>query len=202
LILQIRRARAEQRSSLGRLKALREAARRDELEIASQRRAAVVAFQRTQELLGAANGALARQLEADRLAGLSAAGRLAAMRIHYNGPVRPTALTAVKTALAQVGDPYRWGAAGPDAFDCSGLTMYAWAPAGVSLPHSSRAQFASLPHVGLDQLAPGDLVFSGSPIHHVAIYEGNGVVVHAPHSGQTVREASVWSLHPIGAARP
>jgi cell wall-associated NlpC family hydrolase len=202
LILRIRKAKAEQDASLARLKGLRDQARRDELAIAEQRRAAVVAFQRTQSLLASENGALARQLEADRRAQLSAAGRLAQLRIHYNGPVRATALTAVRTALAQIGDPYRWGAAGPDAFDCSGLTMYAWAHAGVGLPHSSRAQYASLPHVGLDQLAPGDLVFSGSPIHHVAIYEGNGVVVHAPHSGQTVREASVWSLHPVGAARP
>jgi cell wall-associated NlpC family hydrolase len=80
--------------------------------------------------------------------------------------------------------------------------MYSWASGGVSLPHSSRAQYSSLPHVSLDNLAPGDLIFSGSPIHHVAIYEGNGVVISAPHSGASVRRQSVWSLNPVGAARP
>jgi cell wall-associated NlpC family hydrolase len=80
--------------------------------------------------------------------------------------------------------------------------MWSWRHGGVSLPHSSRSQYAVLPHVPLSQLAPGDLVFSGSPIHHVAIYAGSGKVIHAPYSGQTVREQSVWSLHPVGAARP
>ncbi|MEX2393167.1 MAG: NlpC/P60 family protein, partial [Actinomycetota bacterium] len=100
------------------------------------------------------------------------------------------------------GKPYQWGAEGPDSYDCSGLTMFAWRAGGVSLPHSSRAQFASLPHVPLSQLAPGDLVFSGNPIHHVAIYKGNGVVIQSPQTGEVVREESVWALNPVGAARP
>jgi peptidoglycan DL-endopeptidase CwlO len=114
--------------------------------------------------------------------------------------VRASAAAAVRAAASQIGKPYRWGAAGPDAYDCSGLTMWAWAQAGVSLPHSSRAQYSSLPHVSMSQLAPGDLVFRGSPIHHVGIYKGGGVVIHAPHTGQTVREDSVsgYSM----AARP
>jgi cell wall-associated NlpC family hydrolase len=199
LILEIRKAKAEEAAAAGRLKGLRDKARAEELRIGEERRAAAAALVRTQALL---SPALARELEAERLAGLAAAKGLALARIHFAGPVRPGAAAAVRAAYSQIGKPYRWGAAGPNAYDCSGLTMWSWAHGGVSLPHSSRSQYASLPHVPLSQLAPGDLVFSGSPIHHVAIYAGNGVAVHAPHSGQSVRAVSVWSLHPVGASRP
>jgi cell wall-associated NlpC family hydrolase len=104
--------------------------------------------------------------------------------------------------MSQIGKPYKWGGAGPNSYDCSGLTMWAWAHAGVSLPHSSKAQYSSLPHVSLSQLAPGDLIFYGSPIHHVGIYKGGGVMVHAPQSGETVREESIYYSRPVGAARP
>lgn len=112
------------------------------------------------------------------------------------------AATAVATAQAQLGDPYHYGASGPDAFDCSGLTMYAWAAAGVGLPHSSRAQFASLPHVPMDALAPGDLVFYGSPIHHVGMYVGGGQMIHAPQTGDVVKYSSIYRSDFAGAARP
>ncbi|MEP7054241.1 MAG: NlpC/P60 family protein [Actinomycetota bacterium] len=81
---------------------------------------------------------------------------------------------AVRAAYAQLGKPYVWAADGPDTFDCSGLTLFAWAKAGVSLPHSSRAQFNEGRHVGRGELRPGDLVFYGSPIHHVGMYIGVG----------------------------
>jgi cell wall-associated NlpC family hydrolase len=132
---------------------------------------------------------------------LGAAGDLAS-NIHTAGPVRKGAGGAVAAAASQIGKPYRWGGAGPDSYDCSGLTMWAWARAGVSLPHSSKAQYASLPHVSLSQLAPGDLIFYGRPIHHVGIYKGGGVMIAAPRSGQTVREESIYYSRPVGAARP
>jgi cell wall-associated NlpC family hydrolase len=110
--------------------------------------------------------------------------------------------TAVATAMAQLGKPYRYAAAGPGSFDCSGLTMFAWAAAGVRLPHSSAAQYASLPHVSQDQLAPGDLVFYGHPIHHVGMYIGNGQYVHAPQTGDVVKVASAFRSDYVGAARP
>jgi cell wall-associated NlpC family hydrolase len=112
------------------------------------------------------------------------------------------AQTAINTARAQLGKPYRYAGAGPDTFDCSGLTMYAWASAGVSLPHSSQAQFASLPHVAQSQLAPGDLVFFGSPIHHVGMYLGGGMMIHAPQTGDVVKISAVWRSDYAGAARP
>jgi cell wall-associated NlpC family hydrolase len=89
------------------------------------------------------------------------------------------AATAVTTALAQVGDPYVWGKSGPDGFDCSGLTSYAFAAAGVALPRTSRSQANVGRQVGRSELQPGDLVFFYNPISHVGIYIGNGMMVHA-----------------------
>jgi cell wall-associated NlpC family hydrolase len=94
--------------------------------------------------------------------------------------------TAVEFALAQVGKPYVWGSAGPSSYDCSGLTMSAWAAAGVSLPHSSRDQYNYGTHVARDQLQPGDLIFFYQPISHVTIYIGNGLMVSAPTAGEDV----------------
>ncbi|HEX6755449.1 MAG TPA: C40 family peptidase [Mycobacteriales bacterium] len=119
-----------------------------------------------------------------------------------NVPVSGRAGIAVAAAKAQLGDPYVWAATGPSAFDCSGLTMYAWAQAGVSLPHSSSMQYSSGTHVSKSELMPGDLVFYGSPIHHVAIYVGGGQVIHAPQSGDVVKYASVDMMSYSGATRP
>jgi cell wall-associated NlpC family hydrolase len=104
------------------------------------------------------------------------------------------AQTAVDTALAQLGDPYVWAAAGPNAFDCSGLTQYAFAAAGVSLPHSSRAQATMGSPVSLNALQPGDLLFYYSPVSHVGMYIGNGQMVHASTSGQPVKIGSISSM--------
>lgn len=112
------------------------------------------------------------------------------------------ASVAVHTALAQLGKPYVWGAAGPGSFDCSGLTMYAWGAAGVSLPHSAAAQYDALPHVSQGDLRPGDLVFFGSYIHHVGMYVGKGVMVAAPSSGRVVQVQTAIRSDYAGAARP
>lgn len=112
------------------------------------------------------------------------------------------AAIAVRAALAQIGKPYQWGAAGPDSFDCSGLTMYAWAQAGVSLPHSSAAQYAATPRVSISDLQPGDLLFAGSPIHHVGMYIGGGQMVEAPYTGASVRVVSSTRSDGVGAGRP
>jgi cell wall-associated NlpC family hydrolase len=109
---------------------------------------------------------------------------------------------AVQYALAQVGDAYVYGAAGPDAFDCSGLTMMAWAAAGVSLPHSSSAQMGSGASVSTSSLQPGDLVFYYSPVSHVGIYIGNGQVAHAANPSTGVRVDPVGSMPISGAVRP
>jgi cell wall-associated NlpC family hydrolase len=120
-----------------------------------------------------------------------------------SGVVAPSgaAQKAVDTALAQVGDPYVWGASGPDAFDCSGLTQYAYSAAGVSLPHSSSSQSRMGTPVSRDQLQPGDLVFFYSPVSHVGMYIGNGQMVHASTSGQPVKVASLDSMGNYNSAR-
>ncbi len=156
-------------------------------------------------------------LKADQLRKLRAQQRLAAARAQaqarasrsrsfdvptYNGPASGRAAVAVQAAYAQIGKPYSWGASGPGSFDCSGLTMWAWGKAGVSLPHSSQAQYGSGPHVSRSDLQPGDLVFYGSPIHHVGIYVGNGNMIEAPHSGAYVRVASYSRGDYVGAVRP
>jgi cell wall-associated NlpC family hydrolase len=119
----------------------------------------------------------------------------------------PVARAAVRWALAQLGDPYRWGASGPDTFDCSGLTSSAYRAAGVAIPRVSRAQWGAGPHVAVANLLPGDLVFYAdnpadpASIHHVGLYIGNGLMVHAPHTGDVVRVASIWRESFAGATR-
>ena len=112
------------------------------------------------------------------------------------------AATAIEFARAQLGKPYRYAAVGPDSYDCSGLTMAAYAAAGIRMPHYSGAQYSSLPHVPLNAMLPGDLVFWGSGGgSHVGIYVGNGLMIHAPHTGDVVKIAAVYG-RPVGAARP
>ncbi len=111
------------------------------------------------------------------------------------------AQVAVQTALAQVGDPYVWGAGGPNAFDCSGLTQYAYAAAGISLPHSSRMQSQMGTPVSRSELQPGDLIFYYSPVSHVSMYVGNGQMVHASTSGVPVKVVSVDSMGGITGMR-
>jgi cell wall-associated NlpC family hydrolase len=108
---------------------------------------------------------------------------------------------AIDTALAQLGDPYVWAAAGPNAFDCSGLTQYAYAAAGVDLPHSSSAQARMGTAVSRAQLQPGDLVFFYSPVSHVGMYIGNGQMVHASTFGSPVLVTSVDMSGYVGARR-
>ena len=113
--------------------------------------------------------------------------------------------TVANAAVSKVGSPYVFGAAGPDAFDCSGLTMWAWAQVGVSIPHSASAQYSSLPRVPLDAVAPGDIIYYGNVSPHVAIYIGGGQIVHARHPGPG-GEVQVDSMYgydrPWGAVRP
>lgn len=110
---------------------------------------------------------------------------------------------AVNAALSQQGVPYRYATSNPGvSFDCSGLTSYAWAQAGVYLPHQSRAQYASIPHVSIGAAQPGDLIFFYSPISHVSVYLGNGQQVHAPNTGGIVNIASVNWNKVVGVGRP
>lgn len=110
------------------------------------------------------------------------------------------AQAAIDFALGQLGDAYVYGATGPDAWDCSGLTMGAWAAAGVALPHSSSAQAGMGTSVSFADLQPGDLVFYYSPISHVGMYIGNGQLVHAPNPSSAVEIVGVNDM-PIATIR-
>ncbi|WP_233517698.1 C40 family peptidase [Geodermatophilus marinus] len=111
------------------------------------------------------------------------------------------AQAAVDTAMAQLGDPYVWAAAGPDSFDCSGLTQYAFAAAGISLPHSSRMQATMGQAVPRAELQAGDLVYFYSPVSHIGIYIGGGQMVHASTFGEPVKVGSVDMSGYAGARR-
>ena len=127
----------------------------------------------------------------------------------YNPPPPDVtgAQRAIDAAKQVIGTQYVFAAADPSVgFDCSGLTMWAWAQAGISLPHSSAEQYATLPHVALSDIQPGDLLFFYTPISHVALYIGGGMMIEARHPGPggEVQETavSVYNNQMVGAARP
>jgi len=118
-----------------------------------------------------------------------------------------TAAAAILAAGSRIGVPYTWGATGPSTFDCSGLTMWAYAQAGLRLPRTSRQQYAGLPRVTVSSLMPGDLIFyaNGSDpgsIHHVSIWLGDGLILTAPKTGDVVKISAVWRQPIYGAVRP
>jgi cell wall-associated NlpC family hydrolase len=117
-------------------------------------------------------------------------------------PASSAADVAIAFARAQLGKPYVYAGVGPNAYDCSGLTMMAYAAAGIAMPHYSGAQYTMFPKVSLGALLPGDLVFWGpGGSDHVGIYIGGGLMIHAPHTGDVVKIAPVYDT-PSGAARP
>ncbi|HEY8302211.1 MAG TPA: C40 family peptidase [Jatrophihabitans sp.] len=144
-----------------------------------------------------------RAMWAARQGGPISASAARSMTSQALGAASARAQAAVRFALAQVGKPYVFGAAGPSSFDCSGLTMAAWQQGGVSLPHSALNQYSYGHHVPLDQLQPGDLVFLYQPIAHVTIYIGNGMMVSAPEPGENVQVVSVqrFANDIVGATR-
>lgn len=118
--------------------------------------------------------------EAARLARLAGVD----LRSVHGGPAQ---IAAVRYCMRYLGVPYVWGGASPSGFDCSGLVMYVFARFGVVLPHYASSQAAMGVPIPLDQLQPADLVFFGSPIHHVGMYVGNGLFIEAPHTGDVVK---------------
>ena len=109
---------------------------------------------------------------------------------------------AVNYAIAQLGKPYVYGAAGPRSFDCSGLTMAAWAAAGVSMSHGSSDQAYEFPAVSEKDIQPGDLAIYYGSMHHVGIYVGGGMIIHAPYSGTVVQYAPLNSMPLVKIVRP
>jgi len=172
-----------------------------ELRTMDRRVGALIEEQRRREE-ARQRASFARFMDAARARGLATAP---------DGRASAAALKAVQVALAQMGAPYRWGAEGPSEFDCSGLTSFAYAKAGVTIPRVSRAQFAAyagVRPVDRMQLVAGDLVFFAdnprvpSTIHHVGMYIGRGLMVEAPYTGAVVRTSSIWRSSYAGAVRP
>ena len=123
-------------------------------------------------------------------------------------PPNDVAAGAIAAARTRLGDPYVWGATGPDTFDCSGLTQWAYAHVGIQLPRVAADQYNAGAHVALDSLQPGDLLFwatdvhNPASIHHVAMYLGAGMMLAAPHTGDVVKIQPVYLSGYIGATRP
>ncbi|MGV9210517.1 NlpC/P60 family protein [Micromonospora sp. RB23] len=119
-----------------------------------------------------------------------------------NGVVSVAAQKAIKTACQQVGDPYVWGAVGPNAFDCSGLTQYAYKSAGIYLTHHTGDQWNEGKAVSRADARAGDLVFFYSGLSHVGLYLGNNLMVHAPRAGKPVQVSSINTMPVAGFRRP
>ncbi|TDB81280.1 peptidoglycan endopeptidase [Micromonospora sp. KC721] len=119
-----------------------------------------------------------------------------------NGVVSSAARTAIQVACQQVGDPYVWGATGPNAFDCSGLTQFAYKAAGISLTHFTGAQWNEGKAIPRSEARPGDLVFFFSDLHHVGLYLGGDLMVHAPRAGKPVQVANINNMPVAGFRRP
>ncbi|MCD0452273.1 NlpC/P60 family protein [Actinocorallia sp. API 0066] len=111
------------------------------------------------------------------------------------------AAEALRHALTQLGRPYVWGAAGPSSYDCSGLVLWAYAKVGINLPHYTGAQWNAGTHIAREDLQPGDLVFFYNDLHHVGLYIGDGLMVHAPQTGDVVKISPIGNRPYAGAVR-
>ncbi|MGW5683959.1 NlpC/P60 family protein [Nonomuraea sp. NPDC003754] len=134
---------------------------------------------------------------------LGEAGRPGTRASRVNLPIIGSgkAAQAARWALTQQLKPYVWGAEGPSSFDCSGLVMAAYQQVGISLPHYTGDQWTAGTHISREQLRPGDLVFFYNDLHHVGIYIGGGMMVHAPRTGDVVRVAAIANRPFAGAVR-
>ncbi|MEU9394959.1 NlpC/P60 family protein [Streptomyces sp. NPDC048324] len=119
-----------------------------------------------------------------------------------NGKASEEGRKAVKFATDQIGKPYVWGAEGPKSYDCSGLTSQAWLNAGRPIPRTSQEQWKQLQHVDIKDMRPGDLIIYFDDASHVALYIGDGAIVHAPRPGRTVTIAGAGSMPILGVVRP
>lgn len=170
------------------------------------RQSGMAAQSAAESLLASLKGRIATLVSEEQAA--AAAASRARWSAQSNLPPLPPAqgaAIAIRAAESQIGVPYEWGGDTPGVgFDCSGLTMWAWGQAGVSLTHSAAAQYDEVAHVPYSEAQPGDLLFwaSGGYVYHVAIYLGNGEMIDAPQPGQTVQIQPVFYNGLIGAGRP
>lgn len=175
----------------------REVAQLEREEAARQARIAAEARARAEAEARAANQAARTTRRAAALPTTVSGGGVGIRTVPGSGQ----GARAVQIAARYLGVPYVWGGESPSGFDCSGLTQYVFAEVGVSLPRVAREQQRVGTPVSRDQLQPGDLVFFGSPAHHVGIYAGNDTMINAPYTGTVVRYDSINRRHYSGARR-
>ncbi|MDO8391490.1 MAG: NlpC/P60 family protein [Actinomycetota bacterium] len=193
---------AQAKRDLGEAKLQAEQERRAAAEVVQRAKVAKAAAKKTAAApRGGAQSSNSSTSKATATGGSSAPSQ--AVAPSSNSSASGKAAIAINAALGQLGVPYKFATSSPgESFDCSGLTAWAWAQAGVGMPHVSRLQFSSLPHVDISNAQPGDLIFYYSPISHVGLYIGNGQMVHAPNTGSVVNVTTVRWNKVVGVARP
>lgn len=174
-------------------------------QYASQKSSMTKLLNKQKAMLDSLTAQQQAQVTAASVGGDTTSGNVTSTPIAYTGPTSSQAGKAVAYAYAQLGKPYVWGATGPDSFDCSGLMYAAWQAAGVTLPRTTYDEWASLPHIPLSDIQPGDLIlYNGES--HVAMYVGDGYIIDAPHTGAVVEklpESTSWYADSAdGAVRP
>jgi cell wall-associated NlpC family hydrolase len=202
LIDQLRATEEDVNVQIGQLNTAQAQAEAKKKDLSDRKAEAANAESQQKQLLSQAQGELATLVKAAQAKKAADDAAAAAARAKAStgggqnfGPppsVNGGAGAAIAEAKRHLGAPYQWGAAGPDSYDCSGLTMVAWRAGGVSLPHYSGSQYSSTTHVPLSAIQPGDLIFYESPGSHVALYIGGGQIIHAPHPGGVVEYNSLY----------
>lgn len=213
----LRELNANDADAIAELRTLRKEAKDAERELAAKEKAAgkqarVMASNkrsieskladRTRKLRGLEAEIRAIEAQEERARAASASSFTNVSDRSFPPPTRAPRSEVVNIARRYLGAPYRWAASGPNSFDCSGFTMFVYRQVGVRLPHSSRAQIGYGERVSRSDLQAGDLVFFGSPIHHVGIYVGGGMYIHAPRTGDVVKISSMNRGGYAGACRP
>jgi len=198
------------------LAAARDKAKRLLDQVNAKRKAAEAAESSQRTLLNRVQGDVARLVAAERARRTTPPRTATAPRATRgrgigtpptgdNPAPNAAAQGAVEEAKKHLGKPYKYGASGPNSFDCSGLTSWAWrVGGGRSLPHSSRAQYSATSRIPLNEIAPGDLLFNGKSvgsIHHVGIYVGGGKMISAPQTGDVVKYQNAFRSDVIGVGR-
>jgi cell wall-associated NlpC family hydrolase len=178
-------------------------------QYAQQKKSMTAMLDKQKAMLDSLTAAQQAEVAANSVGGSTTSGTVTTTPITYTGPTTTQADKAVAYAYAQLGKPYVWGATGPDSFDCSGLMYAAWGSAGITLPRTTYEEWASLPHIPLSELQPGDMILYNGESHvamYVGVVNGTPYIIDAPHTGAYVERipmnTSWYASSEDGAVRP